>query len=163
MSKFVSDGIIQLWYVATIADKTAPSLATVAAGVDLTPFMRSLDTPLEGSTVDAATAESPYNSTVRGTYGGQPVTGEFTRDDDPTGVNDTAWNTLPFGTEGFFVVARRGGSGTDGALAVGDLVDVFPIDITSRNPAAYGRNELARFMIQAAVPTPPEFDAELVA
>lgn len=163
MSKFVSDGVIQLWYVAAIADPDAPSLAVVNAGVNLTPFLRSVDTPLEGSTVDAATAESAYNSTVRGTYGGQPVTGEFTRDDDPTGADDTAWNTLAFGTEGFFVIARRGGSGALGVLAAGDLVDVFPIDVTSRNPAAYGRNELARFALQAAVPTPPVFDAELVA
>lgn len=163
MSKFVSDGVIQLWYVPTIADAEAPSLAIVNAGVNLTSFLRSLDTPLEGSVVDAATAESGFNSTVRGTYGGQPVTAEFTRDDDPTGVLDVAWNTLPFRTEGFFVVARRGGSGTEGVLAAGDLVDVFPIDVTSRNPAAYGRNELARFTVQAAVPEPPTFDAELAA
>lgn len=147
----------------TIADKTAPTLVEIAAGTDLTPFLRSIDTPLEGNTVDAATGESAYNSTVAGTYGGQPVTGEFTRDDDPTGADDTAWNTLPFRTQGYFVVARRGGSGVGGALAAGDAVDVFPIDVSSRTPAAYGRNELSRFMINAAVPTPPEFDAIVAA
>lgn len=161
MTKFVSDGIIQVHYVPTIADKTAPTLAEITAGEDLTPFLRSIDTPLEGNAVDAATAESAFNSTVRGTYGGQPVTGEFTRDNDPD--DDTAWNTLPFGTEGYLVIARRGGTGTDGVLDTGDLVDVFPIDVTGRNPVAYGRNELARFSLQAAVPTPPEFDAEIAA
>lgn len=163
MSKYISDGIIQLHYIATddLADPSQPTLAEITGdGVDLTGFMRSLDTPLEGSTVDAATADSAYNSTVAGTYGGQPVSGEFVR--DSVAANDTAWNTLPFRTQGYFIVARRGGTGTDGALAVGDLVDVFPIDVSSRNPVPYGRNELARFMMNAAVPTLPEFDVPIV-
>lgn len=155
--KFVSDGIIQVHYLPSVENIAEPTLAEIAGGVNLTPFLRSIDTPLEGSAVDAATAESAFNSTVRGTYGGQPVTGEFTR--DKVKANDTAWNTLPFGTEGFFLVARRGGTGSNGALAATDEVDVFPIDVTGRNPVAYGRNELARFALQAAVPAPPEFDA----
>lgn len=160
--KFVADGIIQVHYVADIANEAFPTLTEISGGTDLTAFLRSIDTPLEGNLVDAATADSAFNSTVRGTYGGQPVAAEFTRDSNPYGTGDTAWNLLPFGTTGFFVVARRGGSGTDGALQHGNKVDVFPIDVTARNPAPYGRNELSRFMVQAGVPTPPTFDAVVV-
>lgn len=161
MSKFVSDGIIQLHYVDDLDNKNAPALSEINAGVDLTGFMMSLDTPLEGSVVGAATADSAYNSTVAGTYGGQPVTGEFTR--DQVIANDTAWTTLPFRTEGYFIVARRGGGGANNALQAGDKVDVFNIDVSSRNPVPYGRNELARFVLGAAVLTPPVFDATVVA
>lgn len=161
MSKYVSDGIIRLYYCADLDNTAAPALSEIAAGTELTSFMMSLDTPLEGSVVDAATADSAYNSTVAGTYGGQPVTGEFTR--DQVQANDTAWNTLAFRTEGYLIIARRGGGGANNALQAGDKVDVFNIDVSSRNPVAYGRNELAKFALGAAVLTPPVFDATIVA
>lgn len=158
--KYVYDGVIQVWYVPTIANTSAPSLAVINAGVNLTPYMRSIDTPLQGSTTDAATADSKFNSTVASTYGGQDLTGEFVRH-LATG-DDEAWTTLTRGTTGFIVRADRGGSGVDGALAVGDEVNLYEIDIHTRNPAAYGRGALSTFTMAAGVPSEPVEDVALV-
>lgn len=172
MAKYVFDGIIQLHFVEGldgIADYDAPTLAEIVAGTNLTPFMMGLNTPMDGSTVDAATAESRYNTTAAGTYGGQALEFTFTR--DQAYAADTAWTTFPppggsGSTEGLLVAAWRGGSGSLDefnmeALAVGDRVDVWPVEVISRNPAAYARNELAKGVVQFAVPTPPSLDVAI--
>lgn len=158
MAKTILDGIAQIHYVQTIADPSAPELAEIEAGVDLSGFLRPGGdwSPMEGSTVDAATVDSAFNSTARGTFGGQPFQAVFTNDDDPD--NDTAWNTLPRGTTGFFVVSFYEGTGTDGALAEGDVVNVYAIDVYTRKRNAYTRNELAVFTVDAAVTAEPNED-----
>lgn len=161
MTKYIYDGVIQVHYVPVIADTAAPTLVEIAAGVDLTPYMRSLDTPLQGSTTDAATADSKFNATVAGNYGGQDLTGEFVRHLD-TG-DDEAWTTLARGTGGYILRADAGGSGAEGALAATDVVSLYEIDVHTRNPAAYGRGVLSTFTMAAGVPSEPVEDVALVA
>lgn len=162
MAKTILDGVAQLHYVVTI-NPAAPSLALVEAGVDLSGFLRPGGdwSPIEGSTVDAATVDSAFNKTARGTFGGQPFSAMFTNDEDD--ANDTAWDTLPRGTTGFFVVSYYGGSGVDGALAVGDIVSAYEIDVYTRKRAAYTRNEVAVFQVDCAVVDEPSEDVALVA
>lgn len=161
MPKYAYDGVIRLWYVAALDDEAAPALTELSAGTELTPYLRALDTPFEGSTVEAGTADSDFNSTVSGTYGGQPVTGTFTR--DKVYADDDAWTTLGFGVTGYWIVAWRGGTGAANAMQVGDRVDVIPIDVMSRNPVPYGRNVLASLNVQCSVPDVPGFDIALTA
>ena len=159
MARFIPDGTLQVHFVETIADTSATTLVEVQAGTNGTGFVRSMSTPLEGSTVDVSDALSKYNKTAPGTYGGQEVTFEFFRDD--VQANDTMWNLLTRGTATNVVVARRGGTGTDNALAVGDYVDVWPIEVITRNPADYSRNEPTGFTVSCAVPEVPQEDAVL--
>lgn len=161
MAKYIYDGVIKVSYVPTIADTAAPTITEIGAGVDLTPFLLGLDPAFEGSTVDAATAESKFNKTVAGTYGGQPLNASFTRDNEQ--ANDTAWSTLPRTTSGYFVIAMRGGSGTDGAIAATDYVDVWPIEVITRKPSAYSRNGLASFEVSSAVTDTPDEDVTVAA
>lgn len=163
MARFIQDGVLQVHYVASIADPSAPQLTEVQAGTDLTGFLRSLETPNEGSIVDAPAADTAFNETIRGTRGGQPITGEFYRDkgsSDGASGTDTAWDTLPVGTEGYIVLARFGGSNS-GALAVGDTVDVWPIDVATRENLPYERNTPTRFRLTAGVPDEPDEDVAL--
>lgn len=161
MGRYIPDGVLKVRHVPSIANKEAPTDTELAAGDDLTAFLRGLETPFEGSTVDVSDVSSKFNKTAAGTYGGQPLTAEFYRDDEQ--ANDTAFNLLPRGTTGYFVIARRGGSGTDGAIAVGDLIDVWPIEVITRNPSPYRRNEPTAFGISCAVPDVPEEDVAVVA
>lgn len=162
MSKTILDGIAQLHFVPSLADSAAPELAEIEAGIDLSGFLRPGGdwSPMEGSTVDAATVDSAFNSTARGTFGGQPFSAVFTNDDEAGG--DIAWNALPRGTTGFFVVSFYGGSGADGALAEGDVVNVYAVDVYTRKRAAYTRNELAVFTVDAAVTKEPDEDVAIV-
>lgn len=161
MAKYIADGVIQLHYVASISDQDSPTIAEIEAGVDCTPFLRSLNTPLDGSTVDSATADSKYNTTVSGTYGGQALTADFTR--DSAYASDTAWTTHERETTGYWVVARRGGTDTDGALQATDRVDVWPITVITRNPGAYSRNSLEMFTVECSVNPAPSEDVAIAA
>jgi hypothetical protein len=167
MARFIPDGVLRIALVDTIEDRTAPTLAEVGAGDDITGFIRGISTPLEGSTVDVSDILSKYNKTAPGTYGGQPVTIDGYRDD--VYANDTLWNKLARGTRSNLVIARRGGSGDvehpdgEGAITTGDYVDVWPIEVISRNPADYSRNEPTGFQVSASVPEEPAEDVQVVA
>lgn len=161
MARFIPDGVLKLTLAPAVSDMTAPTLAEVNAGDDATGFLRAMSTPLEGSTVDVSDVSSKYNKTASGTYGGQEVTMEFYRDDDQT--NDTIWNLLPRGTTIYAIIARRGGSGTDDAIDTGDYVDVWKLEVITRNPADYARNEPTGFMVSFAVPEEPQEDVTVAA
>ena len=111
MSKTILDGIAQIHLVLSLTNPATPSLAQIEAGLDLSGYLRPGGdwSPIEGSTVDAATVDSAFNSTARGTFGGQPFSAIFTNDHEV--ANDDAWVALPRGTTGFFVVSFYGGSG----------------------------------------------------
>lgn len=168
MSTFIHDEKIQVWIVDDIDDISAPTLTEIQAGTEVTGYLRSLSTPLASNPVDSSTAESRYNTTASGTYGGQPVTGTFTRDD--VYADDDAWTLLERGLETNLVICDRGGSGAaypDNPnrlqLAVGDRVDVWPIEVMSRERGDYSRNSLVEFNFSASVPTPPAEDVAIVA
>lgn len=161
MARFIPDGTLQVSLVETIADTSVPTLVEINAGTDATGFLRALSTPLEGSLVDVSDVSSKYNKTASGTYGGQEVTAEFYRDNDQ--ANDTIWNLLTRGTETHIVIARRGGSGTDGVIDTGDYVDVWDVEVITRNPADYSRNEPTGFTVSFAVPSEPVEDVTVAA
>jgi hypothetical protein len=157
MARFIPDGFLRLVFVdGQIDPPNVISTSTVAGGTEASGFLRAMSTPLEGSIVDISDVLSRFNKTAAGTYGGQEVTFEFYRDD--TQANDTMWNLLVRGTRCTAVVCRRGGSGTDGAIAAGDHVDVWPLEVITRNPADYARNEPTGFTVSCAVPIEPAED-----
>jgi hypothetical protein len=165
MSRRGSTGVLSLHFVPTIVSKAAPSVAEITAGVDLTGFLvrDGLATPFQGSTIPAATMADRYNATAPGSYGGQPITATFHRDD--VTASDLAWTTLVEGTAGFLVVRRFGGatkSSTDAVVAA-QRVEVWPISVISREMLPTADNELQRFQVSCAVPTPPARDAVVAA
>lgn len=159
MARFIPDGVLKVTLAPAVADMEAPSLSEVNAGSDATPFLRSMSTPLEGSIVDISDVSSRFNKTTSGTYGGQEASMEFYRDDSQAA--DTMWNLLPRGTTIYAIIARRGGSGTDDAITTGDYVDVWKLEVVTRNPADYARNEPTGFMVTYAVPEEPTEDVQV--
>lgn len=161
MARFIPDGVLEVVLAPEIANMDEPTLVEITAGTRVTGFLRSMSTPLEGSIVDTPDVSSRFNKTVSGTYGGQEASMEFYRDD--TQANDTAWNLLPRGTVIYGIVARRGGTGVDGIIDTGDYVDVWKLEVVTRNPADYARNEPTGFMCSFAVPEEPVEDVTVVA
>ena len=162
MARGIGAGIAELHYVATIGTYTAPTAVELNAGVDLTAFLTDggLTTPLSGSTVDGADMSSAYNKTSSGTYGGQPLNAEMFK--DLINGSDTAFTTLPRGTAGYLAVVRRP-LATKGTFAIGDYVDIWPIDVITRDPLPIQRNELQRFMVECAVTSVPAEDFPIAA
>lgn len=162
MARRQSTGEIRVALATAVADpSTGPTVAECTAAVDLTPFMRrdGLATPKSGNVVDASDASSRQNKTSRGTYGGDPITYTGYRDD--VTADDDAWTALADGTTGWLLVRRFGGS--DVAWAAGQRVEVWPIEVVSREMANIAENENQRFSAQMAVPGVVYDDATVAA
>ncbi len=162
MARKIGAGVLEIFHhtTASIGDPLAPEFAELNAGTELTGFLADggLATPLDGSIVDAADMGTKFNKTASGTFGGQPFTAEFFRE-TPT---DTAWDALPRGTDGFFSVVRFG-LATPGTFAVSDEIELWTIEVVSRNPVDVARNEMQRFNIECAVPSEPLEDFVIAA
>lgn len=171
MARYGTTGNIAVLFAPTIVDMAAPTVAELAAAVNLTHHMTrdGLKTPFTGNTIDASDAGSRFNSTAPGTYGGDAL--EYTGHRDSKSATDLAWTTLEFGTAGYLVVARAGfgqdtttGLGTpDGTPKAADRCEVYPITVISRAPADTADNETSKFTAQAAITAEPAQDAVVAA
>lgn len=148
MARTGSTGQIRVYYVATLASISAPSAATITAGVDLTPLLRrdGLTTPRGGSTIDASDAASRTNKTAPGNIDLGQITLRFQRD-SVTGT-DTAWSTLAEDTAGYIVVRRFGGSAV--AAAAAQKAEVYKGAVISREMQQIG-DEVQNFVVQFSV------------
>jgi hypothetical protein len=156
VAKFTYDGNIKVWWVTTLTSTTAPSLAEITAGVQLTPFMRSISLPFSGSVVDSGTADSRFNTTTPGTFGGQEASFTGTRDD--VTADDDGYTALTRDSIGYLVISWTGGTGADNAIAATDKVDVWKAQVISRQKADYSRNSLAEFTSTFSILTVPSED-----
>lgn len=160
MARYVPEGTMEIFYVAT-ATAAAPTAAELNAGTDLTEFaVGDLDMPFEGSTADAADLSSRFNKTVPGDYGGQE--GSCTFHKDSVQGSDTAWTTMVRDLEGYLAVAPRG-LATPGTWAIGDYVDLWPIQVLSRSLNAQARNQSTRFSVKMAITDEPTEDFAVAA
>jgi len=156
VTRYVNAGVLDVDFVTTVANPLTPTVAELNAGVKLGSKLTNtgIDVPFEGSVVDGADMSSKFNATVAGTFGGQPGSAEFFREKEQ--ASDLAYNTLPFGTSGYFAIARRGkAAGVGGAWAAGDRVDLIQIEVLARAPAPTARNETARFRCQFSIKRQP--------
>lgn len=152
---------IRVSAVDTIADVTAPTVAELDAGTLLQDAMTrdGLTTPDSGNTVDASDVSNLQNKTARGTRGGDSLSITAHRDSDS--ASDGAWDTLSNDYDGYIVIRRFGGSST--AWASGDVVEVWPIEVISREMAAIATDQTQRFTSQCAVTDAVTYDATVAA
>lgn len=159
MAREGSEENVRVWYVGPsgIANTTAPTAAEINAGVDLTTFITrdGLDTPLKGNVRDGADISSLYNATSGGTYGGDPIVLTMFR--DAVYADDDAFTTLTRGLTGFIVICRFFGAGT-GNIAASAKVEVWPIEVISREPMKIAKDENQKIMVTCAVPSTPKLD-----
>lgn len=158
MSRFVSDENLQVHYVSSISNTSAPTAAEISGGTALTSFLLpdGLTRSQPGNTADTANVSSKYNSTIAGSYGAS-ISATFYRDvasGGGVGGTDTAWDTLPRGTTGYLVVAEFGGSNS-GAIQANDEVEVWPIEVISRSMTDIARDKSRTFDVEFAVTSAP--------
>jgi len=156
MPRTIADGEVVIMFAPTVANTSAPTAAEVGAGDDITPWLSSLDTPLDGDSVDSSDLSSAFNKTVAGTYGGG-ATATLYRDDSV----DTAWDLFPRNALGYLIVRRFGGSDT--AIAASDDVEVWYVRVITESPATMDRNNVQTFDVDFAVLEEPVLDATVAA
>lgn len=143
----------QTWvgFATAITDTgLVPTEAEVAGATNLTPFLMSINASSQGNTVPTPSFDSLFETSIVGTSQAT-FTADFYRDD----TADTAWTTFPRGTEGFFIISRFGGSGTDQIPEAGDVVEVWPINVVSRVAANMANNTVQTFTITCSVNVVP--------
>ncbi len=152
MPRTIADGVVLVNFAPVVANTSAPTVAELGAGFDVTPFLSSIDTPLDGDAVDSSDLASAFNKTVAGTYGGN-ITADLYRDD----TTDTAWTTFDRNVVGYFVIRRFGGSGV--AWNIADPAEVFYVRIITKSPGTLDRNNVQMFSVDAAVLEEPVLTA----
>lgn len=162
MARFsTSEGRARIHILTALSSMSAPSLAQIQAGVDASAFLvkDGFSAPRQGNEIPASTAMERENLSIAGSISTGPVTMTFHRDD----TADTPFNTLVEGNTFYVVFSRKGGSGASGALAIGDVVEVYHGDVLDRSPADIGENTLARVTVRLSTRTAPDVDAVVAA
>ena len=123
----------------------------VAAATPLASFITSLNASSQGNVLPTPSFDTLFETSISGTVSAQ-FSADFYRDNEV----DTAWETFPRATKGYFIVSRFGGIGTDNLPEATDEVEVWPIIVTSRTMQGMGSNQVQMFSINCSVPREPD-------
>jgi hypothetical protein len=133
----------------TVTDQN-PTVAQIAAAVNLTGYCISLNASSRGNTVPTPAFDSLFETSTAGTSAAT-FDADFYRDDE----DDLAWETLPRGTRGTFVIARFG---ADNLPIAADNVEVWSVMVTSRTMANMSSNTVLTFTASCSVNVEPDED-----
>jgi hypothetical protein len=142
----------------TVGDPTTlnPTAAEVLAATELTKWIIGLNAGVQGASVPTPAFDSLFNRSVPGTSDAQ-FSLDFYRDSNA--AEDDCWDTLPRGTYGFFIVARFGGTGAGRLPIATNVVEVWPVQVTSRTMQNMATNTVQVATVTCAVPEEPNEDA----
>lgn len=158
MARLIPNENTWMGFAATVASVAAPTVANITAAVNLTPFLISLNASSRGNTVPTPAFNTLFETSIPGTVQAS-FDADFYRDD----TTDTAWTTLPRSTDGFFIVSRFGGGGTNAAPIAADVVEVWPVMVVSRTSANMASNTVQTFTVSCSVPVEPNENAVVAA
>jgi hypothetical protein len=151
MARIIPNENSYIAFLTTIAATTlVPTTAEITSGVNLTPFIISINASMRGNIVQTPSFDNRFETNIPGT-----ITGTFETDMYRDDTTDTAWTTLPRGTSGFFVISRFGGHGTLYKPIIADKVEVWPVRTVARAAANLTNNTAQTFTLQCAVTQVP--------
>lgn len=158
MANLVFDGNWRVFDVSTIADPTAPTVAEIGAGTEITAFL-----PKDGW------EESPtFNRVDFGklstTFGGEGL-GTWRTSVDVTILlddnADTAWDLYQTHARSTYMVVLPY-KGT-GAVAAADVARVYEVETSQAVPLATAENQRQMAMVAVAVREYPDYDVTVAA
>lgn len=132
----------------------APKVADITGAVDLTHYVTAIDAGATGSAVPTPAFDTKFEESIDGNVQAT-FTADFYSDDE----TNTAWDTLPRGTKGFFLIARYGGIPS----SIGDICEVWPATVLGRKVAQETNNTPVAFNVTCSTPVEPGEDAVVVA
>lgn len=155
MTRVIPNENTWVGFAASVASPTlVPTTGEINGAVNLTPFLMGINASSQGNTVPTPSFDSLFETTILGTSQAS-FSADFYRDD----IADTAWTTLPRGTEGYFIISRFGGSGVDQKPQGGDVVEVWPVQVVSRTAANMANNTVQSFTVTCSVNIEPNENA----
>jgi len=155
MARIIPNENTWVGYSASIGDINAPTSSEIGLAEDWTCWLISINASSQGNTIPTPQLCTLFETTVAGTSSAQ-FSADFYRDD----ADDSPWETLVRGTQGFMIISRFPGPvGTDALPIAGDSVEVWPIEVTSRTAGALTSNTVQMFTATCAVNVEPSESA----
>jgi hypothetical protein len=153
MADLISDGMIRVTWVPTIANIAAPTVAEINAGlrIDTTMTPDGLKVTPATADVDTSALSSTFNTAKAGR---RTFDNSITLKKQDTG--DTAATTLVYQAVGYLVVRRSVTAGT--ANTIGDKVEVFPSQC-GEPQKAYGPNTVQAYEVPLKMTADPNTNA----
>lgn len=156
MGKVAAEGKVKLYYLPAAASVAAPTVANVAAGTNLTPYL-----PTSGLNIDPTqnNASIPMmdDGFVIEAIGTESVGITLTLTRDSVSADDDAWTLFVRGLTGYLLVSRFG------SPIAGSRVEVYPIEAHDPTPMAPAENEFQQFQVRLAVNASPNRKAVVAA
>lgn len=152
MAKVTSENKVKVYFLPTVASKTAPTNANITAGTNVTPFLPTSGVNVEWTQNNASIPmlDAGFTTEQIGTESAS-ITLTFTRDE--VAADDDAWDLFVRGLQGFLLISRFG------APTTGSRVEVYPITAHRAVPLAPAENEFQQARVQLAVHDTPELKA----
>lgn len=159
-TRFVRRGITKIYFASTITNISAPTLAEVTGGTDLSPHISAV----EGFGWTNQPIETPdLGSTFVSKIAGPDQADDSSLEFYELREGSTEFTLLAKGTTGFLVFASAGGTGPGGQVAVGDKVDVFPFEVAGTpSKLITVDNEAAKFRVGVSLTAEPAQNVAIV-
>ena len=132
----------------------APKVSEINAATDITCLTSSVNASSQGNAIPTPQLCTLFETSIAGTSSAT-FTADFYRDDEA----DTAWEAMTRGKKGVVYISRFGGTGANKKPAVGQKVEVWPVQVTSRTAAPLASNTPQTFSVTCSVPVEPKEDA----
>jgi len=160
VSDVIVDGKTRVYWVPSISNISAPTVAELDAGLDFTQRITpdGLTVTPETASVDNSNLASTFNTERAGRRG---FTVELTckRGDTPT--DDLPWTTLTYKETGFLAVRRILPYETD--WTAGQETEVYPVECGEPQQTPPAPNEVAKFMSPLKLTSDPDTRAVVAA
>lgn len=154
MARLTAEGNVKVYKVPTITDKSAPTVAEIEAGVNLSPLLPTAGVSINWTQNNASLAmlDEAFVASAVGTEAAEiQITG--VRDD----TSDDFWDAFERGENFYLVVSRFG------AAEAGSTVEVYPAQSHRPVPLSPAENEFQQAQVTIGVTDTPELNAEVTA
>lgn len=150
----------RVYWVSSISNKNAPTVAELNAGTDLSCFLTKdgLKEPTNQNMVPAGALCERFDAERVGSFGG-PVTLKCFRDD--IDADDDAWNLFVYGTNGYLAIRSGPTHGT--AWTAAQKVRVYPAEMHEPVMNDAAGNAMQTFNETLAVTAQPALKATVAA
>lgn len=151
-------GLTKWFFVETIADPSSPTVAEIAAGIEIGQEVAEVSGfQFSNNPIDTPDFESAFVKKAPGEDTAEDSS--MTLYDDPTVASIKT--ALSKGAIGYIVIFPLGIAGS--SVAAGDDCEVWPVSIASNTREYTAGNEVARYMVEYTITDVPEQEAEVQA
>lgn len=157
MSAYIWQGNGRTFFCTSISDITAPTVAEVTGGTEVTELTRAYNGwSFKTNQVEVPNARSPFVGTIPGTQKAEDSSLVIYMDS----VSNDFRAATPRGTEGFMVHVNYKPEGDPEA---GDIADVFPVIVSGQPKRRALGDDAFDWTLECSITSEPAEDVEIAA